>query len=79
MTKLTPIAIVGNGNVARTTYMLIWRKIKYYRVVAVCDLNRSAAERLAKEYNIPNVYESLKRSGEYLFDYFQRGVTFKTY
>ena len=71
MTRPIPIAIVGAGNVARTTHIPIWRKMEQCRVVAVCDLNRSAAEKLAKEYNIPNVYESLKRSGEYHFDYFQ--------
>jgi predicted dehydrogenase len=60
MMKPVSVAIVGAGNVARTTHMPIWQKMKHVKVVAVCDLNKNLAEKLAKDYNVPRTYGSFE-------------------
>lgn len=48
----TNMAIVGLGEVARG-HLKVWRKINDIRVAAVCDANKSRAEKTARAWGIP--------------------------
>jgi len=52
------VALVGCGNVAQG-HLAAWRRIPYAKVVAVCDTNAKAVERVAKDWKIPRRFASI--------------------
>lgn len=52
------VAIVGAGYVAQH-HLAALRRLDYVELVGICDLNRTAAEALAKKHGIPLVGETL--------------------
>ncbi len=53
------IAVVGLGTVGQTVHLPILSKIPEAEIVAVCDLESSKAEFVAKKYEIPRYYADL--------------------
>ena len=49
-------AIIGAGNVASRHHLPAYRRIKNAQIVAVCDTDRTRAQRLARKFRIPRVY-----------------------
>ncbi|MFK8002880.1 MAG: Gfo/Idh/MocA family protein, partial [Polyangiales bacterium] len=58
MSKETNVAIVGAGYIA-DYHMSALRALPDVKVVAVCDLKESAAQRFATAYGINGVYSDL--------------------
>lgn len=54
------IAVVGLGTVGQTVHLPILSKIPEAEIVAVCDLETSKAEFVAKKYEIPRYYTDLE-------------------
>ena len=57
------VAIVGCGNVVHG-HLAAWRRIPYARVVAVCDTNKKAVERVARDWKIPRSFTSVSELSE---------------
>jgi predicted dehydrogenase len=49
-------AVVGCGNIAKTSHLPILNKIKEIKIVALCDQQLEVAEAMARAFKIPNVY-----------------------
>ena len=54
------VVIVGVGEVAKKAHLPAYRRIKCSKLVAVCDINKEAAEKTARSWNIPHYYTSLE-------------------
>ena len=54
------IAIVGLGTIGQTVHLPILSKIPEAEIVAVCDLEPSKAEFVARKYEIPRFYTDLE-------------------
>jgi predicted dehydrogenase len=50
------IGIVGAGQITRTRHLPGFRKLPGVRVVGVCNRHRESAARVAREFDIPNIY-----------------------
>ena len=55
------IAVVGLGTVGQSVHLPILSKIPEVEIVAVCDLEASKAEFVAKKYEIPRCYSDLQK------------------
>ena len=53
------IGVVGLGTVGQTVHLPILAKIPEVEIVAVCDIESSKAEFVAKKYDIPRHYANL--------------------
>jgi predicted dehydrogenase len=58
--KKIKAAVVGTG-IFGSFHVRSYSEIPYVETVAVCDLNRDRAERIAMEYHIPQVYTDHKK------------------
>lgn len=54
------IAVVGLGTIGQTVHLPILSKIPEAEIVAVCDVESSKAEFVAKKYEIPRYYSDLE-------------------
>lgn len=52
------IGIVGAGQIARKRHLPGFAAIPGVRVAGICNLHRESAARVAREFNIPKIYES---------------------
>jgi predicted dehydrogenase len=52
------IGIVGAGQITRRRHLPGFAAIPGVRVVGVCNLHRDSASRVAREFNIPKIYDS---------------------
>lgn len=52
---------VGAGGIADSKHLAGYSAIADVEIVAICDANRDAAERLARKYNIPHVYDDYEK------------------
>lgn len=52
------VAIVGCGNAA-ISHLKAWRRIPYAKVIALCDTNMKAVERVAQNWKIPQRFTSI--------------------
>ena len=53
------VALVGTGGIGEY-HAHLWRETSGAKVVGVCDVNRRAAENVARKYEIERVYDSLE-------------------
>ena len=60
MKKKLKIAVIGAGGIASLAHMPGYAKMDNVEIVAICDINRDKAEKLAREYYIPHVCENYK-------------------
>lgn len=58
--KKLKIAIIGAGGIAEYAHLPGYKNMNNVEIVAICDIKPEKAERLAKMYNIPEVYENYK-------------------
>ena len=58
MTKVR-IGLVGAGNIANT-HMTNYQNVTDAEVVAICDIDKGKAERLAKKYGVEKFYGSIE-------------------
>jgi predicted dehydrogenase len=52
------IGIVGAGEITRSRHLPGLRTLRDVKVVAVCNLHRESSSRVAREYDIPKVFDS---------------------
>jgi predicted dehydrogenase len=52
------IGIVGAGSITRARHLPGFRAIPGVRIVAVCNRRRESAARVARDFNIPKIYDS---------------------
>lgn len=52
------IALIGAGQIARVTHIPAYKSLDGVEIVGVCDVNFEGAKALAKEFDIPGVYDS---------------------
>ena len=57
MSKLR-VAVIGSGQVARTSHINHYKSLPDVEVSAVCDVNRDAAKMAADEFQIPSWYHA---------------------
>jgi len=57
------VAVIGCGNVS-DVHFAAWRRIPYAEIVAVCDTNKEAVERAAKDWKIPRSFTSVSEMNE---------------
>ncbi len=55
------IGIIGAGKIAERLHLPGYKDASGSEVVAICDLNKRKAEKLAKMFNVPNVYTDYKK------------------
>jgi len=58
--KALRVGLIGTGGILSGPHMVGWTALRdagRVELVAACDVNRDRAEKLAKEHNIPNVFE----------------------
>jgi len=60
MKKKLKIALIGAGGIASVMHMPGFTKMDNVEIVAICDINRDKAGKMAKEYNIPHVCENYR-------------------
>ncbi len=60
MKKQLRIALVGTGKVATGQHIPLWQRIPNSKIVAVCDVDRNAAEKAARSWCIDRVYSSFE-------------------
>ena len=58
------VAMVGCGAVANS-HLVAWRRISHARVLAVCDINRKAADSAAKNWKIPRSFTSVSEMSNF--------------
>ena len=58
------IAVVGAGQVTRSRHLPGFRSVPGVRVVGVCNQRRESSSRVAREFNIPKVYDSWEHAVE---------------
>jgi len=58
------VAIIGCGNVA-SSHFAAWSRIPYAKVVAVCDTNERAVERVALDWKISRRFTSSYKMSEF--------------
>ncbi|MDF2923043.1 MAG: oxidoreductase [Paenibacillaceae bacterium] len=57
MSKKLKIGIVGTGNIFKTAHLEPLINHEEVEIVALCDINKPKADKIAAEHNIPYVYE----------------------
>lgn len=55
---------VGAGGIANKKHLNEYSKLQNVEMVAICDTNRSAAEKMAEKFNIPQVYTDYREMFE---------------
>jgi len=60
MEKKLKIAVIGAGGIATYAHMPGYTRMDNVEIVAICDIKRDKAEKLAKEYSVPHVCENYK-------------------
>jgi UDP-N-acetylglucosamine 3-dehydrogenase len=55
------IGIIGAGKIAERTHLPQYGELKDVEVVAICDVIKKKAGRLAKMFNVPHVYTDYKK------------------
>jgi len=58
--KKIKVGIIGAGKIAERLHLPSYKETKNAEVVAICDIKREKAERLAKMFNIPQIYTDYK-------------------
>ena len=54
------IGLIGSGFIANQKHLPAWQKIERdAKVVALCDVNSSRAEEIARKYGVPRVYQDI--------------------
>ena len=53
------IGLIGAGNIANT-HMISYGSVPSVEVVAICDIDKGKAERLAKKYGVEKFYGSME-------------------
>ena len=57
MAKKLKIGLIGAGGIVRCAHLNPgWTQVPDCEIVAVCDIHRPTAEKLAKDFNIPQVF-----------------------
>ncbi len=59
--KVIRAAIIGSGQIARTSHIPAYRSMENVEIVAVSDANEAAAQRLAEDFDIPAYYQDSTR------------------
>jgi predicted dehydrogenase len=59
MSKLR-IGLIGAGGIARAAHIPGWNTVPNVEIVAVCDVRKETAESLAREFNIPHVFDDFR-------------------
>jgi predicted dehydrogenase len=59
--KKLRIGIIGAGKIAERLHLPGYKDTPLAGVVAICDIKKKKADRLAKMFNIPNVYADYKK------------------
>lgn len=59
--KTINVGIVGAGGIARGAHMPGYLNTDGVKVIAVCDIIEEAAEKFAKDFDIPNVFTDYKK------------------
>ena len=52
------VGIIGAGQIARTRHLPGLRAIPGVKVVGVCNQRRESSNRVAREFDIPRIFES---------------------
>ena len=58
MAKLK-VGVVGGGHIVTYRHLPVFQKIKYIKVVAICDKNESTAKNVARRFGIDHCYNDL--------------------
>ncbi|MBN1367438.1 MAG: Gfo/Idh/MocA family oxidoreductase [Dehalococcoidales bacterium] len=59
MSGILKVAVIGTGAVANDAHFPSWRKIPGISIIAVCDVNKIAAENTARRWQIPHSYTDI--------------------
>jgi UDP-N-acetylglucosamine 3-dehydrogenase len=59
--KKIRIGIIGAGKIAERTHLPQYSGLKNVKVVAICDIIKKKADRLAKMFKVPSVYTDYKK------------------
>ncbi len=59
--KKVKVGIIGAGKIAERLHLPQYSEFKKVEVVAICDINKSKAERLAKIYKIQKIYTDYRK------------------
>ena len=54
------VAVIGCGGMGSHVHLPAYSEMKNVEIVAVCDIVRAKAERVAADFNVPNVFEDYK-------------------
>ena len=54
------IGLIGAGGIMRWSHLAGWKEVPNVELVAVCDINKQAAEVVAKEHAIPRVFTDFR-------------------
>ena len=60
MTKKLKIAIIGAGGIAREAHLPAYQKMDNVEIVAICDIKKEKAQKLAEKYHISRVLEDYR-------------------
>jgi predicted dehydrogenase len=61
MTKQLNVGIIGTGGIVRYAHINPgWNAVPNAKVIAACDINGAAAQKLADDYDIPHVFTDFK-------------------
>ena len=52
------IAFIGAGFIAQICHLPIYSQIKEVKIVAVCDKDLTLSKKVARKFNIENVYQN---------------------
>jgi predicted dehydrogenase/nucleoside-diphosphate-sugar epimerase len=63
MVKTIQVALIGAGNIART-HIAALSTVEGVKVVGVFDVNKAAAQAFAKEFGIPQVFDTLEEAAQ---------------
>lgn len=58
------VAVIGAGQIARTSHLPAYQKMEGVDIVAVCDNRIEAARNLAEEFHVPAAYDDDRRMEE---------------
>ncbi len=51
------VGLIGAGGIVRSVHLPGWKTLPEVEIVAVADINKNSAQKLASEFHIPEVYE----------------------
>ena len=58
--RVVKVVVVGAGEVAKSSHLPVYSKIRESKVIAICDVNKEAAAKTSRLWNIPLCYSSLE-------------------